>query len=645
MKNRTYIKLLSWVLLVTGPAVADTKFSPPSGAPALVGNGYNPVTGEIKGPCVVPTPIQPLVPATTPGTSAGQQIDAHIAEISRYEDLRRGLGLDATAAASFGLGLFSADTRVSYFTSNHFNSQNYYLFVHVKVENQTEALSHYTLTEQAATLQSNNPQQFQTTCGSEFIAARVTGGEFNAIIEIETRSNEDREQVSAQIRGSGGGFFASASANVELKNTLTSISRNHRITVELFQTGGGGQLPPRDPQAVIDYALSFPTRVLQVGGSGWLYSVTTVPYQNITTLTSPPSTFAAQQKILQSMALDLSTALSLRNDVLFVIQHPEQFENTGPTMDADLANQMSALTAIVNQLNTSAAECGAHLPNPCTLVTFSWPSDKRPRRKVVGSDVKSYRFGSDNCTDTLVERCAGLNNRGSVYDSGITVRSGNLLDLRLNYLVEETNTATPGPVVNQVQNFVCKKMNLTCVMQSSVADCVSRTGTTDPGELANLKNACKIVAPLCTQYSSSCGELEDHWIETTTYTGQLSSTFRMEAPPTEAKVPFVLQNLWIRFRAFGRISRTTDCPIEQLQRTPGVAGALSFIVANFGSCTPFQAGSDDPLALSFFYKGSAPAVTYRVGVDTKLWNGRTTQQSVAQTYVPLAIVSGLVTVR
>lgn len=317
MRNKVWCCFLLALVALAGFAVVEdglrksaraSTVTPQPGEPILHGQGYNSLTGEFRGPCVVQQPVQ--------NASSGQNVTLEIRQLESVRDLTRELGLSASVSARWGLG--SASASFSYATGTDLNSYGLSFLVRSRVDNGTLTLSSPDLTRDAASLLRTNPARFAQACGDEFVRSIVTGGEFAAVITIETVSISDRQHVGASFRGS----YLGVAGGAEFEQRLEDASRTHNMHVRVVINGSSGAVPVLNPAAIIEYAREYPNLVRNASRP-WL--VNTAPYSTLTTIRSSPVSYEAQQASLQGLGQRLDRAVEVRNDLLYVQSHTEQF--------------------------------------------------------------------------------------------------------------------------------------------------------------------------------------------------------------------------------------------------------------------------------------------------------------------------------
>lgn len=119
-------------------------------------------------------------------------------KVKNREMLQNTTGL--SASASLGLGGFTGGAKIKLFNEHSFNSHTYYLIARVGVRNQSEVLGTFSLVPMAKDLLATDPKKFFQVCGDSFIAARVTGGEFLAIMRLETSTVKEKSELSKSFK-------------------------------------------------------------------------------------------------------------------------------------------------------------------------------------------------------------------------------------------------------------------------------------------------------------------------------------------------------------------------------------------------------------------------------------------------------------
>lgn len=167
------------------------------------------------------------------------------------------------AGASFGLGSWSTDLAVSYFQSSERSRYVDHMVVHVSVSGPVLSFESPKLTEEA-NRQKKNPLNFYRMCGNRYVRSLSMGGEFTAVVNIETTSQSERESLRATLTVIAKGY---GSASSDYKQALERISKSYQKDIRVIRNGLGESLPrPLDIETLIQYSLDFPAKIDATNG-------------------------------------------------------------------------------------------------------------------------------------------------------------------------------------------------------------------------------------------------------------------------------------------------------------------------------------------------------------------------------------------
>jgi hypothetical protein len=250
-----------------------------------IGDGIDTATGEDLGACLK----DGYTAAPTSPATISQQVRFAIDKIEDAESLHKVVSANAGGSISAGFGTASASG--SWLSSHALNIYSLYLLVSVDVENSERDISNEDLAPMRAALISSagGVSAFRTACGDVYVRGMVSGGQLNALYEFKTRSESDRQVVSAAIDAKGiqGGWTAAAqfSDSIDKASKLSSIVIRTFYQGPAFPTGDNGSIPT-DPEPLVKFATHFPSLVAQ--NVAWGYKAVTKKY---TTLPSWPKNF------------------------------------------------------------------------------------------------------------------------------------------------------------------------------------------------------------------------------------------------------------------------------------------------------------------------------------------------------------------
>jgi hypothetical protein len=210
-----------------------------------------------------------------PPFEGGQEVEFAIREIEHREMLRQYLGLSASASYS---GIFSVEAKAQWSNEMTLEGRYLYLLISVKVTNTAISLKRYELTDEAKAMFTKTPYDwkgFYKRYGDHFIHSIVSGGEFYALYEFQTKSRKEKDELKTSLKGSYGGFKARA----EFEKKVEKLDATTDVSVTWFVRGGRGKLPdPLVPEKLLKAALSFPQAVDPEKGAPVAYRAETRDY-------------------------------------------------------------------------------------------------------------------------------------------------------------------------------------------------------------------------------------------------------------------------------------------------------------------------------------------------------------------------------
>lgn len=148
------------------------------------------------------------------------------------KDLARSLGLGLSASGSWGTGSASGKASLLRETKSHQYSGS--LVVTAYALRRTEVAVTPRLNDEAERLLRDSPERFYATYGDTFVYRKGWGAELTAVLQVEARKYETREEFKASMKASQGTFRASASVSSSLSETL----KDRKVNVRYAQNGG-----------------------------------------------------------------------------------------------------------------------------------------------------------------------------------------------------------------------------------------------------------------------------------------------------------------------------------------------------------------------------------------------------------------------
>lgn len=325
------------------------------------GLGFNSASNTIRGQAVTVQPLQ--------STGDGQTILFSCHKTESVEDVYTQIGLSVDASAS--AGLFGGSDKFDFVQSKSLHSYSVFLVVSIEVSNATQhMLGEQLLPAAAELLSSGDNDHFLASFGDYYIKGVESGGEFFAIIEIQTSDSNDQNAISNSLDVAG--FFGDGGADLQGKFTsnFQKVTQSRSLDISSYQKGGQGEGAKQKvtPGELLDKALNFANDAL----------AHPVPYraelQDYVSLNppKPPNVIDIQnaKDVLQQLATNRNILLQFINDVTFILSNPDQFDT--PKAGVDLNTLANQAREMINQITQAASSCMDDV-HACKLIAITLP--------------------------------------------------------------------------------------------------------------------------------------------------------------------------------------------------------------------------------------------------------------------------------
>lgn len=217
-----------------------------------VGSGFNSLNEQVAGDCMENSSLTTLSEDATAnsGTNPGPATARNDVVITYLEDFRRlaqHLGVRAEAHVRFFFASLSGEAE--YANSSDFSRHSSFLLATATLRKETERLRNYLIKPDALELLKNNPRAFFKRCGDQFVAGRIKGASFTAIVEIRDTTEDTRQTIRGKV-GAGlslGSFGIGAS--FEKKRALEQALSRHELHYKVMSVG----LPASNPTTIDEF--------------------------------------------------------------------------------------------------------------------------------------------------------------------------------------------------------------------------------------------------------------------------------------------------------------------------------------------------------------------------------------------------------
>lgn len=322
------------MLIVLAPLRAEVSLPGTSGA--RLGQGYDSVTGELRGTCVQPEGEEEQVAMNAVTIRINHVRDAsQLAEMAEV-----GLSFNYSSGAARGNGSLSWFQRkqLSSFVET-FYARGVYL---------RDAVSRrYSLKRSAKRLFERNWIQFRAQCGDRFVSSYTTGGVIEGTISIATSSTVEQNSLRASL-----GYSAPGGA-VDANVLKTVLSSRDQFSHQASGLTAGIAVPfPGNGKDLIDQVLNVQQLANSNPAQNSRTSFATSDYATL--IVSPDPDFAVRLAAMMKLSEDLSTVERDKADLLYLSQAPGQF---GPFVEATRISELTRVNALQASLWTEARPC------------------------------------------------------------------------------------------------------------------------------------------------------------------------------------------------------------------------------------------------------------------------------------------------
>lgn len=345
-----------------------------------IGGGIDGAKGDCMGEVVQRTA------AEEPEGARGQVVAYAIDQVETIDQVQQIMNISSDADA--GCGLFNASEKTAFIENHSINCFGVYLVASVIVQNSFRQMHDVRFKPEAEKLlRDGNSDRFRRVAGDRFIRGEQTGGEFYAILTIETRTQQEQTDVSAELGASYGFGLSRINADVDFAESLTKLHMDNRLTVRSYQRGGAGPraAPVHSVQEIIERAHDFP--VIVQGEEASIYSVLAVSYDTILTDFAPNYIDIENARIaLNMLAQTRNDLTSACNSIDYVLRKPNEFK---PFDNATLNRERNVATEGVRQVMQAAHTIANDVSKPPVIPQIQMPDLTKVPLRVDGQPLEA----------------------------------------------------------------------------------------------------------------------------------------------------------------------------------------------------------------------------------------------------------------
>ncbi|MGR9179744.1 hypothetical protein ACU8OR_30055 (plasmid) [Rhizobium leguminosarum] len=311
-----------------------------------LGRGFDLLTGNPRQDCVDRTVVD------SHADFGPDAVTFSSTEVTRNDDLDRSLNVSASASVQGGFGSASAST--SFARALHLEAYSLSYVVRASLSGKGKGLRDVVLKPNYLKLLQSKDQEalqrFRLLCGDGYIGEFIEGGEFNAVVQIHTTSQSQRESLSAAVSAT----ISMASGSASFASTVASIAKTNDVKVWTFRRGGSGTPIAITPESIATQASSLPALV-QSSPAPLRMAV----FSYVTLLDDPDIRLLdlnATEAFIQKLRVELNDARDREAEIRYILSHAGEFYAN----DSDLPKLLAELGELVKfeaYVHDNAIEC------------------------------------------------------------------------------------------------------------------------------------------------------------------------------------------------------------------------------------------------------------------------------------------------
>jgi hypothetical protein len=350
----------------------------------------------VAGDCVVAADGTDTISPIQAPNAGGQEVTFSLALIESSSDLQKNLSVSASASAKFLVG--GGDAKFKFAEETHTTDTTATLLASVVVRNTSwTAPPGVRLRDDVLPLlrgvagkppSAAQLARFRARCGDGFIQSYTTGGEFRAIIQVQTSSKDEKNAVSASMAG----HYLTFSASADFENELHKIVSSSSTLVRTYQIGGekADTAACADISCVTDRIKSFTsavaTKPIVIDQAVKSYKLLALPNDAVV-----PGELAATLDLMATINAQRNSTRDLLARLVDVQTNSENYVLGASTL-SDVTTAISTLNSNMNTLNNALKVCG-RTPNSCAAPTLASVSVTVPEVKPLPTRVMIRGYG------------------------------------------------------------------------------------------------------------------------------------------------------------------------------------------------------------------------------------------------------------
>ncbi|MGJ5205048.1 hypothetical protein [Bradyrhizobium sp. HKCCYLR20261] len=216
-----------------------------------------------------------------------------------------------------------------------------------------------------------NKLDFYRKCGNRYVSSLAVGGEFSAVIDIETNSETERSDLRSTMSVVATGY---GSASASYAAAMQKISNSYQKNIRIIRNGTGEAIPSLTIDSLVNYSLAFPTKINAVTGAPMSLS-----YADYQTIDPSIETYRDQEIVVSGMANQFGDFFELLGDLDYYSKHRTTGSFYPPLGDDELQRYRGELSVATINAKLAFNACVEDPGRKCTLASFPAVTINAPR--------------------------------------------------------------------------------------------------------------------------------------------------------------------------------------------------------------------------------------------------------------------------
>ncbi|MBF0207103.1 MAG: hypothetical protein HQK53_09455, partial [Oligoflexia bacterium] len=293
--------------------------------------GYDSVSGDTRGYCVQRQETQKI-------STGLASITAELKYIEDYKSLAE--SLDLSAATNLKIGILgvgvSLGATAKYFSEQKLENNSIYLMIKIVVRSPIETMEDVLLSENYVSMLKGEggTEEFRKRCGDEYVVSIQKGGYFYSLLQLHTKNEEEKQNLSVSIKAKVGRFDTAAAMN----RVVQEVAQGKEVSIFIHQEGGiMNDIPFSLDEAgltnLFTHAREFAKDIMDPnkGNGGTPVISITEPYTNLANYPTgvSPLRIALKQNIVQRLSENRFEALKLIDRLEYIINNQTHYITDG----------------------------------------------------------------------------------------------------------------------------------------------------------------------------------------------------------------------------------------------------------------------------------------------------------------------------